>query len=782
MGLRTTLKIGLILLAGAGLAAIVWSLSSRSGGSGVPSTELLDPGISRQSTDFEHTEFKLGKTLFRVRSTVDTLTALGEHELHDVGLTVYGKDGEATDEISGETATYAVEEKRIEFRGRVEARLSDGTRILSDRLHADLAAETVSIEEDFRFERGQVRGSGRKMLYRIASKSLEINSDFLLENPVSPGAFRATGARAVYNLADSSVNLTGNARLLGSGYQLSGEGMAVDLTGDRRVERVVDTGGARLELARKVFEGERMEFAFEPVSAQLRQFSVLGGEQGSRQPALYLERMPGGVHRLQARRITAVPVSGSREPETLQLEKLRAEREVRFDSTALGIERATSSTLDGAFDGEGVLRVLRMNGGVDVERVEGDRTDRLQSRRLLIEFDQSQRMERVLAFPYARLSMVSPEVSRYHSAKGSMEIGFRDGKISRINSSGGCEVRSNDRDGRSSVQADGMKAFYDGGVINSVEAAGSVRVLLEEAGKTRHTESRSLRLDYEGGRLARATQSGDFHYWERDPSFGLDLRADGAVLDPGADTVVAQAGGRRPRLTQTTPGGSGEEMRSVTDADRFEIDRSGGRVTAVGNVETRLDGQERPLRIVAARMAADPPSGLVEYTGSPRVLDGPNFIAGKVVRLRSQDQSLVSEGDVESFFSSGVGDKLKEYRIAADKVEMQRSANKAVYEGAVRAKSDDLTLLAPFLELQFAEGGMEEVKLATAWGGVQVEDASRKATGEKAFYEPSEKKVRVVGEQAQVVDSKQGKATGRVLTFYLGDERVLIEGPANPKP
>ncbi len=778
MGFRAALKIGLILAAVVAAAAISWSFFSRSGPGGTSSAELLDPGIARKSTDFKHAEFKLGKTVFRVQSTVDTLSDIGEHELRDVRLTVFGEDGQPTDQISGQTATYALEEKRIQFSGKVEARLADGTRVLSDRLHADLAAETVSIEDDFKFERGEVQGSGRQMLYRIASKAIEINREFRLEKPGPAHTFQATSSRAVYDLG-GRLSLVGEARMTGQGFDLRGNEMAIDLTGDRRLEKIESSGSARFAASRRVFEGERIEFRFEPVSGRLQTFAVLGGERG---PASLTMSRPGGADRLVSRSILGTP-SKLADPSQFQLERLRAEREVRFVSAGLGVAEATAASLDGVFDAAGLLRDLKMEGGVNVEHREGTRRDHLRSGELSLELDDSQRLKRALASHEAVLDVVSPDGSRRHTAKDRMSIDFVEGRVSQVNSSGGCQIKAVDGGEEYTIDSASMRADYKDGVIDSMTAAGGVRVRSKTGTKTQNTESSDLKLEYLQGKLHRATQSGEFRYWERTGSGDLDLTAAKAVYLPERDLVTAAGeDGRQPELAQGPAAQPEGGPPSRTRADRIGIERSSGRVTAEGNVATRLEDGVRPLRITAGRMVAEPASGWVNYSQSPKVTEGPNFISGETIRLRDSDQNLVAEGNVRSFLSSGVGDRLKEYRVAADEVEIQRAANKAVYHGNVRAASDDLTLQAPFLELLFTGAAMDELKEATAWGGVQVADQSRTATGEKAFFDPLEKKVRVVGDKAQVVDDKQGKATGKALTFFLGDERIEIEGPIQPKP
>ena len=35
----------------------------------------------------------------------------------------------------------------------------------------------------------------------------------------------------------------------------------------------------------------------------------------------------------------------------------------------------------------------------------------------------------------------------------------------------------------------------------------------------------------------------------------------------------------------------------------------------------------------------------------------------------------------------------------------------------------------------------------------------------------------MTGDPARVFESGEGKASGRTLTFFIGDERLLVEGP-----
>ena len=65
-----------------------------------------------------------------------------------------------------------------------------------------------------------------------------------------------------------------------------------------------------------------------------------------------------------------------------------------------------------------------------------------------------------------------------------------------------------------------------------------------------------------------------------------------------------------------------------------------------------------------------------------------------------------------------------------------------------------------------------------AWGGVEITQGDRTAQGDQAVYYPIEEKVVLTGDPAQVVESNKDTVTGRQLTFFIGDERLLIENPS----
>lgn len=779
MGARGTLKITLIAALVLAAGATWWSLSSRrAAGDSAPAGEVLESGVSRKSTDFRHSEFKLGKRLFQVESTVDTLTAEGRHQLDEVQLTVFDELGRPSDRISAESAIYAVEDKRIRFEGQVEIQLSDGTRIQSDRLRADLAGETVRIDQPFRFQRDSVSGGGSELIYRISRKELEIGGGFRMTDPSPASPIAAASSSALYELAASQLTLSGDASLSGRDFQLAGERMRLAMTPERRLKRIVDWGGATLVSAGKSFAGDRINISFQVDSGRVRDFQVLSAENGAK--AVYEEKGPRG-RRLEARKISGLPNPALKDPSRLQLEAFRAEGEAVFASPAMGVDQASTERLDGAFDSQGRLRQLNMSGGASIVRVQEQRRETLRSRRLQLDFDQAERIEKGIARGDAELSLKSPRWTRRHSARDFVAVDFEEGELARITSSADCFLETVDSSGSTLVRSPQMLALYSDGVIDRFFAGDGVQIQTASGESAQRSESRQLRIFYARGKMQRIVHSGQFQYWDETPARQVNLSGDQAVYRPetGAMTVTGEES--QPLLRQSSTTASDGWTDARTSADRFDLNRETGAVEARGRVVTEIDEGDNAVRLEAGAMRAEPQSGWADYFQNPRVTQPSGTVSAQRIRLYSEDRTLLADGEVESFFSSGEDDKLTRYWVSADRLRLVRSENRAVYEGNVSARSGELRLLAPRLELTF-EGDLGSLREAVASGGVQVADATRTAVGDTAYYEPLLKRIRVVGDRARVTDAKQGRASGSELLFYLGDDRILIEGPAKRQP
>ena len=62
---------------------------------------------------------------------------------------------------------------------------------------------------------------------------------------------------------------------------------------------------------------------------------------------------------------------------------------------------------------------------------------------------------------------------------------------------------------------------------------------------------------------------------------------------------------------------------------------------------------------------------------------------------------------------------------------------------------------------------------------VIIQQPSRRANGQQLVYTAAEDKFILTGGPPSIFDAEQGKITGVSLTFFRGDDRVLVVGEAS---
>ena len=94
----------------------------------------------------------------------------------------------------------------------------------------------------------------------------------------------------------------------------------------------------------------------------------------------------------------------------------------------------------------------------------------------------------------------------------------------------------------------------------------------------------------------------------------------------------------------------------------------------------------------------------------------------------------------------------------------------------------DTRIQADLLDIYFSSGmkkGDSEVERAVAEGHVKIVQPMRYAKGENAAYDAQTGKVVMTGGPPTVYDTEKGAITGQRLTFYIHDDRLLVDGSAN---
>jgi hypothetical protein len=100
----------------------------------------------------------------------------------------------------------------------------------------------------------------------------------------------------------------------------------------------------------------------------------------------------------------------------------------------------------------------------------------------------------------------------------------------------------------------------------------------------------------------------------------------------------------------------------------------------------------------------------------------------------------------------------------------------AQLEQGVRAESRLGRIASSRTELFLAPvNGVQQLTRAVATGGVTVWQQSRRGTAERADYSAGDGSFVLSGGNPTLFDADQGTTTGRKLTFFLADDRILVD-------
>jgi len=111
--------------------------------------------------------------------------------------------------------------------------------------------------------------------------------------------------------------------------------------------------------------------------------------------------------------------------------------------------------------------------------------------------------------------------------------------------------------------------------------------------------------------------------------------------------------------------------------------------------------------------------------------------------------------------------------ITSDSVEADQKQNRVTFKGNVVAKQEDTTLYANTLVILY-DPDTKRLKEIMAIGNVKLVQTERRATGQKATFQPDENKAVLEGEA--VVREGENVIRGERIIFYVDEERSIVEG------
>ncbi len=118
--------------------------------------------------------------------------------------------------------------------------------------------------------------------------------------------------------------------------------------------------------------------------------------------------------------------------------------------------------------------------------------------------------------------------------------------------------------------------------------------------------------------------------------------------------------------------------------------------------------------------------------------------------------------------------------VAADRIEVQDRADRAIFSGNVEVHQGDLHLSAARLTVAYASTGGIQIKRLEASGGVVLRDPAETARSQFAIYDLDRRIVTMLGDV--ILSRSDGTVHGGRLVVDLDSGRAVMDGGAPGAP
>lgn len=724
----------------------------------------VPPSVEQRSNEFSYSKVEGQRTIYTIRASRTTEFKEGSRNLlEDVDIVVYGKKGDRNDTLRTRACDFISDTGNVSCGGEVQIRLQANSA--SGQANAiQVTTSGVLFNRDsgeartdkpvtFRWPAGQGRAIG--VVYDSNNGTLNLMHDVDLNIfPSSPAPNQAAAASP--EKPEKNVHLTGNA------LAFHRESRTVQLQGDVHAQQAAyDFASENLLLILDAaFHAHRLVASGHP---QLHESGPSGPITLAANEMVSVWRPDGSIESIDA----TGNVHGTRSTPA---------GEDQVEAGQLHLDLATS---------ENLLRLLTATDGVTLTStspVSSVGTRRVESDALEVHFSNNPRtrqtqIESVNTLAPARVdwrnvSLVNgkqvPQTTRMSGKQMNLKFGAQN-QLQQLVSSGDVVV---------------------------------TRKLGDAPEQT--TASRELTAKFSNaGEWSTIDQSGDVHFRDaQGTGQGDRAHADHATGDVTLDGSVVFADA----TTRTT-------ARSATFSQGSNTLRANGNVlstdlgAAAGSVSNFA---QEPAHVSADHLVADTLHGHAVYSGGARLWQGQSVIQADTIVLDRASHTLVARGSVRGVFpeaawSPAPGQTSLQTHSRTPSQNSNRAGkpgtelghvwgglltywdleSRARIEQNARVDSEQGTIQADQIDLYFsgtdAASANKQLSRAVATGDVAVRQEDRRGTSNRAEYTASEGKFVLSEGNPTLYSSTGDTTTGRQLTFYFADDRIVVDSADGSK-
>jgi len=726
----------------------------------------VPPSVEQRSNEFSYSKVEGQRTIYTVRASRTTEFKEGSRNLlEDVAIIVYGKKGERNDTLRTSACDFISNTGKISCAGEVQISLqaAGGAEASANAIH--VATSAVSFDRDsgeartdkpvtFHWPAGDGRAVG--VSYDSNNGTLRLHRDVEMNlspsTPATPERTEATDEKMVH-VAGNSMTFQRAARIV----VVDGDVHAQQTTLDLSTEKLL------LELD-TAFQARRFVASGHP---QLHDLSPQGPIALSADEIVSGLRADGSVESI----VATGNVRGTRNTPV---------GEDGIDAGRVQVDLATPDNLP---------RLLTASKGVTLTSTSASfngGTRHVQSDALEIHISNDSRtgqnfLESVNTLAPARVdwqnvAMVNgkpvPQSTRMSGKRMNLKFGGQN-LLQQLVSTGGVEVARKLGDAPEETTSSGelLAKFDKAGEWSTIDQTGDVHF---------HDAQRA-------GQGARAH---------------MDRATNTVTLD--GSVIFADA------TTRTT-------AQSASFAQGASTLRADGHVlttdlhpstTGISNLAPE------PAHISAEHLIADTARGHAVYSGKGRLWQGQSVIEGDTIELDSPTHILLVKGQVRGVFpqaaynpkpgeAPGVtsskttkplpnktpgqaghpGTQLG--RVRGGLLTYWETESRGRIEQDARVDSEQGSIQANQIDLYFSDSGAangtKQLSRSVASGDVTVRQEDRRGTSDRAEYTASEGKFVLSEGKPTLYSSTGDTTTGRQLTFYFADDRIVVDSANGSK-
>ena len=733
--------------------------------------------VKQTAEGFSVSKSEQGRTIFTARaSRAMQLKDGGRVELHNVVITVFGRDSARYDQISGADFEYDPHSGDISARGPVTIDLVANPKGL---LHPD-QAPPEDLKEPLHIRTGglifnQKTGNGfthEKVEFSMATASGWANGasydshsgELKLEHAIrisatEPSATALTAASGLITKSPPEVVLA-HVHITHGPQQVEAEKATVFLTEANTIERVLGQGNVAVQATGKTelaLHSERAEIFLAGQKSQLRQAVVSGNVHivttGAQNTEAFADRtvldFAQGTQLSKARAEGNVKLIQKAATQTDTQARSATAQQTQITASAMDFLAKNGRLSQAETSGAAEITIFPVSGTGQVTRVT--------SGKFTATLDDANRLHTLHGAPNAVITSVTPGQADRVSASDTLDVAFRpQGGIESILQRGSVRYHDGQR------QAFANKGLFTP-LTHLIVLTGSPRV----TGQGLTTTADTVSLNRETGE-ATAVGNVKSTYSELKP------QPNGAMLassDPIHVTAKSMQARRESGVARYSGGARLWQGPNVVQASTIDFDRDHRSVIATG-IATGTATSAGPLKASGENSATSTGftaanSADISAVTTVLVQTGAD---GKTTLVTITSQRLTyTDAERRIHFDGGVTLRNTDATITSHDLDVFLAQSKTVTP--IQASSNQLLTPQPPTP--------SRLEKAIAHGAVVINQSTRRATSETLTYLAAQDKFTLTGGPPSIFDAERGQITGDSLTFFRRSDRVLVEGGVN---